>query len=788
MSRKERRAAGSAARGGTASDSRGRLAQLMAAAQAQVAAGQLAAADRLCQEALAIDPRNIAALHGSSHIAYRTGRHGVALELLERAIAVDDRIAELHYSAAAVLHALNRLPEAGARCAKAVELRPDFAEAWAGHGNVLAEIGQLEEATASFRRALALQPAAADVLSNLGNVLFKLGRLDEAAREWQRAIAVAPTFPVPYVNLAALMVQQGRHADAIPHYRRALELAPDDAVTAALLAKSHVALGDLGPAWEGIRHALALRETLEAKAAFVDCLKRFQLTVEAPDLRTIAARALAEPWERPARLAGPIAEILKTSPDLADCIARVAQAWPQRLRGADLWSSPQRAAICGDNLLRLLLESSPICDLELERFLTNARLALLDDAERAAGSMVDTIVLDFYCALTRQCFINEYVYAVGDDERLRARDLGTALAAALDTGADVPPLWIAAVGAYGALHTQTQALTREWPPAVRGLLVQQIDEPRDEAQLRASIPALTPIDDAVSHAVRAQYEANPYPRWVKTPRGGGPGTIADHLRSLFPNRDIGGEPASGPDILVAGCGTGQHAINVALRYRDARVLAIDLSLASLGYAKRQVRAMGLTGIEFAQADILHASSLGRSFDLIEAAGVLHHLDDPLTGWRALTALLRPGAIMHVALYSELARNDLGAVRSFIDGRGYRPTGDDIRRFRQEVVAREHGLPVENLLTSPDFFSTSGCRDLLFHACEHRVTIPQMKSWLQGGDLELIGFQLDDDAHEHLRRRFPGVDATADFDLLHVFETENPLTFLRMYDFWVRKAG
>jgi hypothetical protein len=40
----------------------------------------------------------------------------------------------------------------------------------------------------------------------------------------------------------------------------------------------------------------------------------------------------------------------------------------------------------------------------------------------------------------------------------------------------------------------------------------------------------------------------------------------------------------------------------------------------------------------------------------------------------------------------------------------------------------------------------------------------------------------------LRRRFPGEDATADFDRLHQFETENPLAFLRMYDFWVRKAA
>jgi hypothetical protein len=144
--------------------------------------------------------------------------------------------------------------------------------------------------------------------------------------------------------------------------------------------------------------------------------------------------------------------------------------------------------------------------------------------------------------------------------------------------------------------------------------------------------------------------------------------------------------------------------------------------------------------------------------------------------------------MYVALYSELARRDIAAVRAYIAERGDRPTDDGIRRFRQELVTREHGLPLASVLASPDFFSTSGCRDLLFHAREHVLTIPQIKSFLDEAALQLIGFQLDDQAREHLQRRFPGVDATADFDLLHVFETENPQTFSAMYNFWVRKAG
>jgi 2-polyprenyl-3-methyl-5-hydroxy-6-metoxy-1,4-benzoquinol methylase len=38
-------------------------------------------------------------------------------------------------------------------------------------------------------------------------------------------------------------------------------------------------------------------------------------------------------------------------------------------------------------------------------------------------------------------------------------------------------------------------------------------------------------------------------------------------------------------------------------------------------------------IEYAQADLLKLGGMERRFDLIEAVGVLHHMKDPLAGWR-----------------------------------------------------------------------------------------------------------------------------------------------------------
>ena len=170
------------------------------------------------------------------------------------------------------------------------------------------------------------------------------------------------------------------------------------------------------------------------------------------------------------------------------------------------------------------------------------------------------------------------------------------------------------------------------------------------------------------------------------------------------------------------------------------MLAVDLSLASLAYAKRKTVELGRSNIEYGQADILKLGSLGRSFDLIESSGVLHHLADPLAGWRVLLSLLRPGGFMMIGLYSEIARAEIVKARAFIAEQGYGATAGDIRQCRQALIAG--GAEFSNVVASGDFFSTSGCRDLLFHVQEHRFSIPEIASFIAQNGLAFVGFDLD----------------------------------------------
>src|SRR5262249_30758469 len=92
---------------------------------------------------------------------------------------------------------------------------------------------------------------------------------------------------------------------------------------------------------------------------------------------------------------------------------------------------------------------------------------------------------------------------------------------------------------------------------------------------------------------------------------GAPIALDEHLRSQFPSAPFRplGNP-DGIDILVAGCGTGRHPIEVAHKYKAARILAVDLSLRSLCYAKRKTPAGAGTKIEYVKAAILKLKSIG----------------------------------------------------------------------------------------------------------------------------------------------------------------------------------
>jgi len=480
------------------------------------------------------------------------------------------------------------------------------------------------------------------------------------------------------------------------------------ALEQAARARALFAQGAFGPALEHLAVALERSPQIDALwVHFADLIRFYNLRDPLPPrLRELLERALEHPAVDPGDLVRPISSAALS-------------------RTGDPLHEP---------LLLKLMHDTVIRDPALEDAIVAAR-----------GD--PTTPLDTLVAVAHQCFNAEYVFedhgfvppAPGDD----------------------PRAW--------ALYAAYKPLDSGSMRAPSSLVKRQIDEPAEEARLRATIRSIGQSPSEVSAKVRAQYEENPYPRWVRLP--------VQPIAAEGPRR-----------ILIAGCGTGQHAIATARHFPDAQVLAIDLSLSSLAYAKRKSLELGVTNIEYAQADLLALHSLPERFEQIEASGVLHHLEDPFEGWRVLAALLAPGGRMRIALYSERGRRHVVRARELIAQEGFPPTPAGIRACRAAIRARAQDELFARFLKSEDFYSMSGCRDLLFHVQEHRFTLPQIGRMIQGLGLEFAGFEFADAgiSAARYRERFPADASMRNLENWDRLEGEFPDTFARMYQFSVRR--
>lgn len=651
---------------------------------------------------------------------------------------------------------------------------------------------RLSKAVELFQQILAADPRHTGSLYHLAVVAFQIGHVDDAIGLTRQVVGINPGHAEAHGHLAAALAAQGQLVEAANHAEKAVELSPGLINAYNTLAMIYAAGQDMPRALYALMRGLKYKETPNLKTKFVQCVRKATTVPEGPDFRHYLVRALREPWGRPNVVAHTCTQLVKHDPRINDAIKRAASAWPKRLPFGELFGPDGFAAVSHDLLLRALLENGRLPDVATECFLTMARTEMLGIAASTHREiMSDPAALDFFCALARQCFINEYVFAYTNVEREEVERLRDRLAAALRTNGDIDPLVLVAVAAYEPLHRIPDCealLTRSWPENIDALLTQQVREPIAERNIRETMPRLTEIDDGVSVLVQQQYEENPYPRWVKTVPEGNPGAIDHGVRAKFPHapyRPLGDKTI---DALIAGCGTGQQVVDLASAVTGARILAVDLSLTSLCYAKHRTDAMGLTNVDYGQADILKLGSLGRSFDLVACTGVLHHLRDPLEGWRTLLDLLRPNGIMQIALYSETARASIVAARNYIAEKGYGVGADDIRRCRQDIMRLDIRSPIAPVTMTTDFYGTSDCRDLLFHVQEHRFTIPQIKSFLAENGLQFLGFFTSDPLLLEYPNMFPDDRARIDLDSWHQFELQHPMAFASMYQFWVQKTA
>lgn len=622
--------------------------------------------------------------------------------------------------------------------------------------NSLAEIyrvqGRLDDAIETMRIAVGRKWDYPEAHNTLGNIHRARGELDDAERAYREALKQRPVFAAALNGLGAVAKDRGQLERALALFG---EVEAIDPHLDQLQLNQGLLLEQMGVSSKAIIHlkAAMLSGQGEAESALVRALGQVRFSKADPWFEAFILRKLDEPNVDHGPLGTAALSLLFMKPSIRG-LSRGGAADDEAL-----------SALAQEPLLLSVLRRVVAPELRFESLVRALRASLC--------ARLDPRHLELMGAVAEQAFFTEYVYWPFADDPGPPQSLDS-------------PAQVAAFASYRPLieaPSPEQLLGRGWPEPVQRLVKLTLEEPLQERAIRGRLQRITSITGLVSRAVRSQYEAHPYPRWLKLPpvsQGG----LKETLRARNPRAFEAASWRDRPRVLIAGSGTGRHPIHFAKRHPESEVLAIDLSSASLSYATRKAQEIGAPNLRFAQADLLNLPDEIGPFEVIESVGVLHHLEDPMAGWRRLTALLVPGGVMKIGLYSQRARTAVNKARALIQAQGIGSSSEEIRAFRERAVSDPK---LEPLMNWRDFFTTSECRDLIFHVQEHQFTIPMIKDALDRLALRFLGFAFLDVTTEARYRGFAGFDAPMDdLEAWEQFEQAEPSTFRGMYQFYCQK--
>jgi SAM-dependent methyltransferase len=439
-------------------------------------------------------------------------------------------------------------------------------------------------------------------------------------------------------------------------------------------------------------------------------------------------------------------------------------------------------------VFHLFLQKTICTENNLEKTLTIIRREILLKKNND-NYLKDEKYKNFLISLAEQCWLNEYIWFETKNELTEIKILKEKI----EKDPKINELEIAILACYLPLNSlniiNAKLINYISDNAYFNDLINvQIKEPIKEIELKRNIKSISEFKNKISKEVRRQYEKNPYPRWRYCNQLHAVNLEHDLNYQIRPNKVNFEKKSEKINILLAGCGTGKHLINIG-KYENSNILAVDLSLASIAYAKRKVEEFNYNNIQFLHADILDLNNLEQKFDVIESVGTLHHMENPTEGLKSLLEVLKPNGFLKLGLYSELARKEIVSLIEIIKNRNFETDIIGIRALRKFILSQNKSFNLYNSIFTQDFYSTSRIRDLLFHVQEHRFTIPTLIKIFRDFNLEFVGFSFGNYFTKHqYSKLFPNDKKMINLENWNEYEVKYPSTFLGMYQFYVRKIN
>lgn len=235
--------------------------------------------------------------------------------------------------------------------------------------------------------------------------------------------------------------------------------------------------------------------------------------------------------------------------------------------------------------------------------------------------------------------------------------------------------------------------------------------------------------------VKTHYQNYPYPNYPLIASVRRCDTYALNLQVILAHFNGFLPSPEAKKILIAGCGT-FAPYPWAVANPDVKITALDLSERSLRRARWHCLLHGRCNVVYRCGDLTDSSVIEGKFGLIDSFGVLHHLQDPLSGLKSLEQLLLPGGILRIMIYSRYARRDEESIRRVFRLLGIQSPLDARRLLRKAVP----GSRLANYLLAADEPATvSGLADALLHPQVHTYRIDELLEMIYHTGLEPLMF-------------------------------------------------
>lgn len=598
---------------------------------------------------------------------------------------------------------------------------------------------QIDNALEIFKQATD-EEETAHTHFGMASCFYKQNNLIKAVQHLIKAVSLNPGFHQAFSFMGEIYLSQGQGMAALENYAQAVAYDPENKVykQRLILLASGAKFKKVNPNFKGVLLACLEDRTMEVTHMGQTWLSLFSKSAEVGPIYKFAGKSTYDAFKK----------AIGALPNLDRLIE------PFFLTGLGLFSVP---------------------DYEFEKWITYLRRYLLESVVEGRVLFTDESDLELIsCAVMRYCVFTDYVLYVSEEEK----KLVETLLQRVRSSKSIILSDLATLGCYKPLYELENA--EDIAKALKGgdhvsqIPKEYIEEYFALEDIKKNITAFCEIEDEVSKSVQGQYEVFPYPRWR---------IASKNTYNSEAEKSLKGAKA---EILIAGCGTGQEALQMAYAFPDAQITAVDLSRSSLAYAIYKTQQAGVNNIQYLQGDIMELGRLGKKFDYISSSGVLHHLKDPKAGWSVLNGLLKDGGYMRIALYSSTARKGINAARSVIEEKNIGDDADSIRKFRHEAAQHLLHKTRKGLGQSRDYFSLPECRDLLFHVQEHQFDLPTIKGILDEFGLEFLTFHFAPEVLEKYKRVHKDDPKATNLESWAKWEAKNPDLFIEMYAFWCRK--